>query len=107
MTRIVFYEKEGLLTEFEISGHTEKADYGKDVLCAAISVASQMTVFGLQEELKLKPFVDMYDGYLNLKLNQEDINRPEVQILMRTCLDFLKELSKKEKKFMKLEVKNV
>ena len=44
MIRAEFYETQGLLTGFELSGHSGYADAGEDVVCAAVSSAVQLTV---------------------------------------------------------------
>lgn len=107
MTKILFYKEKGLLTGLEISGHTGKESCGKDVLCAAISTASQMVVVGLTEELKLSPFVEISDAYLKIRLSKADAERQDVQLLMKTCLSSLRKIVRDEKKFVNLEVKNV
>ena len=104
MTNIKFYKRKECLTGFEISGHIDGAFAGQNPLCAAISVASQMTVLGIKDELKLNPDVKVSDGYLKLMLKEEDVENKEAQLLLKTCLDTLKQISK-SKKQVKLEVK--
>ncbi len=105
MTKITFFENKGLLTAFEISGHTEKDVAGKDILCSAISTASQMIVWGIVNELKLKTELIQKDGFLKLTLSNEVASQKQVQLLMRTGLNSLKNIVRNEKKYVKLEVK--
>ena len=105
MTNIVFYKKIGYILGFEISGHIDGFEAGQNPLCAAISVASQMTVLGIKDELKLKPEVKVSDGYLKLIIKEEDIENDQVQLLLKTCLDTLVEITKSKKKYVRLEVK--
>ena len=44
MTKITFYKKKDQFIGFEVSGHTGKDDYGKDLLCAEISTVSQLAI---------------------------------------------------------------
>lgn len=105
MTRIKFYKEKELITGFEIDGHVDGFEAGKNPLCAAISVASQMTVLGIKDELKLKPEVTVSDGYLKLKLKEVDYENNQAQLLLKTCLDTLKQISKNKQKYVRLEVK--
>lgn len=105
MTNIVFYKKKGYILGFEISGHVDGWEAGNNPLCAAISVASQMTVLGIKDELKLKPEVKMSDGYLKLMLMDKDFDNPEAQLLLKTCLDTLTQITKSKKKYVRMEVK--
>lgn len=105
MTNIVFYEKKEYLLGFEVSGHIDGFEAGQNPLCAAISVATQMTVLGIKDELKLNPEIKVGDGYLKLVVKEKDISNSEVQLLLKTCLDTLKQITKSKKKYVRLEVK--
>ena len=105
MTTIKFYKKKDLFQGFIIKGHTGYEEEGKDILCSAISTASQMTVLGIKEELKLNPKLRIADGYLELFINDEDIYLKEVQVLLSTCYKTLKDISKNQNKYVKMEVK--
>ena len=105
MTKITFYRQNQNLKGFEIEGHAGELKAGENPLCAAISVASQMTVLGIKDELKLNPFVKVGDGYLKLLVNESDVQKSEVQLLLQTCLATLKQIQKNNKKYVRLEVK--
>ncbi len=105
MTKIVFYSNKGRLIAFEISGHTGLMESGKDILCASISSIAQMAVLGIKDELKLKPFIKVKDGYLKLSLLQKDFDNQGAQLLLKTCLDSLRQVIKHYKKYVILEVK--
>ena len=107
MTNITFYKKNGLILGFEISGHTGKADYGEDLLCCQISTIAQLAVVGIDEVKKVKNFHEISDGYLKISLEEKDATNGSVQFLFETCLQSLKSIVADEKKYAKLEVKNV
>ena len=94
MTSILFNRKNGKIIRFKISGHTGKAEAGKDVLCAAISSIAQSTAVGLTEILKLDPELKFDDGFMEVILNEQDYKNEIVQVLMETCLKSLKEIVK-------------
>ncbi len=106
MTNITFFKKNKLIIGFEVSGHTGKADYGEDLLCCQISTVAQLAVVGV-EELKLNAFKVIQDGYLKLMVSEKDALETKIQFLFDTCLKSFKAIIIDEKKYAKLEVKNV
>ncbi len=107
MTKITFYKKNNKIIGFEVDGHTGKDDYGKDLLCCQISTVAQMAVLGINELLKKKSFTEIQDGYLIIKLNEKDADDDQVQFLFKLCKSSFESIIFDEKKYAKLEVKNV
>lgn len=107
MTKITFYKKNGLILGFEISGHTGKDYFGKDLLCCQISTVAQLAIVGIDEVVKINNFHEISDGYLKIMLKDKDASPKEIQTLFETCLQSLKSIIADEKKYAKLEVKNV
>lgn len=107
MTKITFYKTQDLIVGFEVSGHTGKDDFGKDLLCCQISTVAQLAVVGVQEVLKINAFCEIADGYLKVKVEGRDALKKEVQTLFETCLQSFRSIIIDEKKYAKLEVKNV
>ena len=106
MTKITFYKKNNLILGFEVSGHTGKDDYGKDLLCCQISTIAQMAVLSVKEILKIDAFCEIIDGYLKVMVNK-NVENEKLQFLFETCLKSFKSIIIDEKKYAKLEVKNV
>ncbi len=106
MTKITFYKKGNLFSGFEVTGHTGKEEKGKDLLCAQISTVAQLALVG-GEEGKTDAFYQVSDGYLKIIFPEKDINKPEIQFLLRTCKKSFESIIIGEEKFAKLEVKNV
>lgn len=107
MTNITFYKKNGSLIGLEIIGHTGKADFGKDLLCCQISTVAQLLVVGIDEVKKINNFHEISDGYLKITISEGLAHENDVQLLFETCLHALKSIIADEKKYAKLEVKNV
>ena len=107
MTKITFYKKNNLILGFEVSGHTGKDDYGKDLLCCQISTVAQMAVLSVKEILKIDAFCEIIDGYLKVMVDEKVAKDERVQTIFLTCLESLKSIIIDEKKYAKLEVKNV
>lgn len=90
-----------------MSGHTQSAEYGQDVLCAGISAVSQSTCLGILEVLGVKADFkkDEKKGLLQLDLSKcshEDIDKS--QVLLQTMLKSLQDISIGNEKYMKVEV---
>lgn len=107
MTNINFYKKNNLILGFEVKGHTGKDDYGKDLLCCQISTVAQLAIVGLENIRDLKFFQEISDGYLKVKVESRFAENEIVQFLFNVCLDSFKSIIIDEKKYAKLEVKNV
>ena len=107
MTKITFYKKNNTILGLEVSGHTGKDERGKDLLCCQISTVAQMAVLAVQEVAHLNAFSEISDGYLKLMLSEKDATASEVQFLLKTCFESLKSIINDNKRFAKMEVKNV
>lgn len=107
MTKITFFKKNGLILGFEVSGHTGKDDFGKDLLCCEISTVAQLAVVGISEVAKLRNFHSISDGYLKIKLDEKIANNEKIQFLFETCYQSFQSIILDEKKYAKMEVKNV
>ena len=107
MTTITFYKKNDLILGLEVKGHTGKDAKGKDLLCAQISTVAQLAVVGFQEIEKLADFVEISDGYLKVMLNEKRAKLEKCQFLFKTCMQSFESIIVDDKKYAKLEVKNV
>lgn len=58
MIRAEFYESKGKISGFRLSGHAGMAANGRDVACASVSSAVQLTV-NLLDEFECSPVVKM------------------------------------------------
>lgn len=52
----------------EISGHAGYDEYGKDIVCAAISALAQTMALGLEKVVGIKVKIKKKDGYFLLKV---------------------------------------
>ena len=75
LVRIRFFRREGVgdLTGFDAEGHTGYAERGSDIVCAAVSALTTVTVLGLQARLGLDPLVEVDEesGRLACRLDPE------------------------------------
>lgn len=105
MIKITIFEKNNLIIGYQIKGHSGYAEEGHDIVCAGVSVASQMALVGLKEVLKLDVESNQNDGFLVVRLKKEDFENNSAQALLETMRKTLEDISKNYSKFVKLEVK--
>jgi hypothetical protein len=67
---ILWLDKSRRIRKFEVSGHAGYAEYGLDIVCAAVSALSISAVNGLDYFLPVKPEVEVIDprGFLSCAL---------------------------------------
>lgn len=92
MTQSKFYSTAGIITGFEIKGHSGVEQRGKDIVCAAVSSAAYMTVNTITEQYGIEAAVSEKDGFLRVMLPVKDAKR--CQELMKGFCFHLKELQK-------------
>ena len=81
MTKIQFFGTEDRLTGFSLSGHSGYAPEGEDIVCAALTGAVRLAECTLSDVLGLSPTVEMGDGELTLRLNDEEADRGQAVLL--------------------------
>lgn len=68
MTIVKFFFGDNRLNGFEISGHSDYADEGSDIVCSAISSAALMAVNTITEIIGDNGDAKMEDGYLSFSI---------------------------------------
>lgn len=72
MTRVSFARCGEYLTAFTLSGHSMAAEYGSDIVCAAVSSAVYMAANTITEILKVEADITVEDGYFHLAVGHRD-----------------------------------
>ncbi len=70
--------QQGTIMKYEISGHANAANYGEDIVCAAVSVLSQTTLLALHEIVKIETSYQVRSGFLTCEL-PKSLNREQRQ----------------------------
>ncbi len=105
MIQVRFKRESGLLTEFTYEGHAGYDDYGKDIVCAAVTAQCMMIYNGLNEILKIENELILEDdgGYLSVNIQKASLSqKKDAQILMETLLLGIKAILSQYEKFIKL-----
>lgn len=105
MTKITIFKKDDIIWSYQVKGHSGFAEEGKDIVCSAVSTATQMTLVGLKEVLKLKVESIIEDGFLQVRLLNGDENNKDAQILLNTMFLTLQDIAKNYAKNVKMEVR--
>ncbi|MCQ2459823.1 MAG: ribosomal-processing cysteine protease Prp [Ruminococcus sp.] len=71
MIRAEFYESKGIPIGFRFSGHSGYARAGRDVACAAVSSAVQLTI-NLLDSLGCKPDVKVGDNVIRCTVGESN-----------------------------------
>ncbi len=73
MINIVFYNTEdGQLTGYKVQGHAQYATQGKDIICAAVSSATEMVANTITEIYNIDAEVVVKDASLSVRVFQKD-----------------------------------
>ncbi len=119
MTTFTVVRKDGKIVKFYGHGHTGHASVGEDIVCAAISAASQQTAFGIVNYLKIPCHVGQNDEtgflYVDLEMQNKEANisseifnelveknRIQLDTLLETLLIMLREIEKQYPKNLKI-----
>jgi uncharacterized protein YsxB (DUF464 family) len=101
--------KDNQIDGFEISGHANADEPGKDIVCAAVSALSQTTLLGLHEVAGIDVAYEMQHGYLRCQLPDMlcEIKDREAQLLLETMVVGFKSMEKGYSKYIELHDKEV
>jgi hypothetical protein len=85
ITVCVKRDKKNSIVEYRITGHADYDEYGRDVVCSAVSVLAQSVIIGLTRSVGIKPEYSMDGGNLYCILPPLDYKkRKEADLLLDT-----------------------
>jgi len=75
------------IISFELNGHAGYSSNGKDIVCAAVSAVTNMTLIGLGEELALPlNFQKGEGGYLKCALEDVPVDKMRMAQFLLSCM---------------------
>lgn len=80
MIRILIKQKNDSLKYIHVSGHANSDDYGKDIVCAAVSVVSQTILLGISEILKSDLKYSIEKGDLSFEIPEDMVYEDELRV---------------------------
>lgn len=110
----IFRDENDYIKKYTISGHANFDDYGKDIVCAAISILSQTALLSLVEVCGLKEEsieykIDDKTGFLdvNLPMNIEKVILEKTQIVLNTLVVGINSVIESYPKYVTLQNREV
>ncbi|GAA6113156.1 MAG: ribosomal-processing cysteine protease Prp [Apilactobacillus sp.] len=103
------HDKHDRITGFSITGHADSGEYGKDIVCAAVSVLSISTVNGLDVVAHVSPKVDSNDidgGYMEVSVPEANSEQDEIaaQAILLTFKNGMLDISQSYADYIKLDI---
>ena len=98
-------DKEKNIKSFSLNGHAGFDEFGKDIVCSAVSAVTNMTLIGLYEKLSINISVDKEEsGFLSCTLPDDlDASQKEkAQFLLECMVEELKDIGSAYKKNLKI-----
>lgn len=110
MTRVTFFKKNNYIVGFNASGHSGYSEENSDIVCSAVSTATQMTIVGIRDVLKLEINCKREEKNALLacklpsSLKEEEIKK--AQMFFKTLEISLKDIEEEFGRYLKVEVKD-
>ena len=94
----------GNIYKFKVQGHSGYDESGKDIVCAAVSTATQSVILGLSEILGVRLNLIIDDGRLECELPEifDENILDKSNILLETMLITLRQAANEYLEFVKL-----
>lgn len=86
MIRVNIKKEKGFITGFEVSGHAEYNEYGKDIVCSAVTILTFNTIDTFTDILDMsdKIKINILNNEISLNLlNNEFKTYEKYQLIMR------------------------
>lgn len=80
MVKVKIKQKNNSLKCIRVSGHANSDDYGKDIVCAAVSVITQTILLGISEILEDDFNYSVSKGDLYFEIPEKMIYEDEIRI---------------------------
>ncbi|SHM61824.1 hypothetical protein SAMN05660826_01474 [Caldanaerovirga acetigignens] len=93
--------------ELSLKGHAGYAEYGRDIVCAAVSALVETAVLGLENVAKIRIFPIKKEGYFHLVLpeNEQEEKLSRASVILETTVLGLKDIARSYPAYVKLETR--
>ena len=110
MIKVAFFRQEGRITGFESEGHAGYADYGSDIVCAAVSALLISCVNGLESVAGVEAVVRQNEevGFLKAELSgmPDEARRHDAEIVFEVTEKGLQSIAKQYPDFVRVISRN-
>ena len=105
MTKVTFYkDKNDKIKSFKVRGHAGYAEYGSDIVCAAISALVINTINSIDSFTKVSTHIEMDEdtGFISLEVNEYD---EKANLLLLSLLLGLQNIEKDYRNYLKIIIR--
>ncbi len=109
MINVKVLKKDNNIVFIETKGHAEYDEYGKDIVCSAVSALCTATLNGIIEVLHIEPGYSIQeDGFLSISLEKLTLDEITVcQVLMKTLLLGLQNIEISYSEYINIKIEEV
>ncbi|MDF2884377.1 MAG: ribosomal protein [Clostridiaceae bacterium] len=109
MINVEVLKKNNNIVFIETKGHADYDEYGKDIVCSAVSALCTTTLNGIIEVLHIEPEYSIHDnGFLSIGLKRLTMDEIKAcQVLMKTLLLGLQNIEIGYSEYINLKVEEV
>ena len=100
MIRVTIRSRKGGITGFDCQGHAGFSDYGKDIVCAAVSVLTTTCANALESVAGVKPVVKAKEGNMFLALPHGGSH--DAQVILQTLRQGLRDIAEEYPRYLLL-----
>lgn len=105
MIRVIVKKNNNQIMDITISGHAKSAEYGKDLVCAAVSASSvgvlnTLVAYGFEENQCGS--LEMRNSYIHINVEK---HTKDIQVILETLVTILETIEIKNTEF--IEISNV
>lgn len=107
MIRIIVFRdaSDRSIRRFEVSGHADFAERGKDIVCAGVSAVTVGTVNAVESVVGVELECDMHDGYLRAAVpgSVSSAAGDQVQLLLESMLVMLESIRQSYDSYIRIQ----
>lgn len=94
----------GRIHSFEMSGHAQFDEYGKDLVCAGASAVSFGALNAIMELTDSQPVIEQGSegGYLKAVFSDDEIEDANIQLILNTMIVSLKTIEQDYGEYIKI-----
>jgi uncharacterized protein YsxB (DUF464 family) len=99
----IYRDNQGRISGFNVKGHANFEEYGKDIVCAAVSALIHTAVFSLISLAGITPDFKVSDGSFKCTVNHSAAKKHDtVDVILESMLIGLKEIRKEYSKHVQI-----
>lgn len=106
MIYVKFNYSDNKILGYNLKGHANSGEYGKDIVCAGVSALAINATNSLIEIAKVNPKVindSEQGGFLSVELNVVDANIPESKTILESFRLGITEIKKEYSNYIKIK----